>query len=330
MLTPGHLARRGDFYHQLAQLTGAGLGVVQALEHQLRVPSDPGLREPIRGMLQHLGSGATLGDAFRLAGDEIPQFDQALVEAAERSGRLPAVFEMLSAHYQARSLMLRQTLSGLAYPVLVLHLAVLVTCLLGVVGGGSVSGAFLKLVLLVAPFYLLVGLLAYGSRGRHGAGWQALVERVLGRMPLLGGARRDLALSRLAAALEALLAAGINVLEAWELAVRVAGSPLLEDEVTRWKERLRSGATPADVLAQSPVFPELFGNLYRTGEISGKLEETLGRLRVLYFDQGMGRLKAFVDWLPRVIFAVAACVAGYVVIRFWLGYFQTISDAVSF
>jgi hypothetical protein len=41
-------------------------------------------------------------------------------------------------------------------------------------------------------------------------------------------------------------------------------------------------------------------------------------------------MKAFVDWLPRVLFLGVACLAGYVVIRFWLGYFQTISDAINF
>jgi type II secretory pathway component PulF len=147
---------------------------------------------------------------------------------------------------------------------------------------------------------------------------------------LLGAARRDLALSRLAAALEALLAAGVNVLEAWDMAVKAAGSDQLQAAVRGWRSRWPGGATPAEVLAQTPVFPELFANLYRTGEVSGKLEETLHRLRDLYFDSGMARMKAFVDWLPRVLFLGVACLAGYVVIRFWLGYFQTVSDAINF
>jgi type II secretory pathway component PulF len=330
VLTPGHLSRRADFYHQLGQLTGAGLGILQALEHQLRAPSDPGMRDAIGRTLQQLAAGSTLGEAFRAAGSEIPQFDAALVEAAERSGRLPAVFEMLSAHYLARSQMLKQTLSGLAYPVLVLHLAAVVAGLLGVVGGGSLGGAALRFLLLVGPGYLLAGVVIYGSRAGHGEAWKASVERLLAGVPWLGAARRDLALSRLAAALESLLAAGINVLEAWDMAAKVAGSPRLQAEVAGWQTRLKAGATPAEVLAQTPAFPELFANLYRTGEVSGKLEETLGRLQALYFEQGMSRLKAFVEWLPRIIFAAAALVAGYVVVRFWLGYFQSISETLNF
>ena len=31
IVTPGQLSRRADFYHQLGQLTGAGLGLIQAL-----------------------------------------------------------------------------------------------------------------------------------------------------------------------------------------------------------------------------------------------------------------------------------------------------------
>ena len=38
IVTPGQLSRRADFYHQLAQLTSAGLGLVQALEQIRRHP----------------------------------------------------------------------------------------------------------------------------------------------------------------------------------------------------------------------------------------------------------------------------------------------------
>jgi type IV pilus assembly protein PilC len=169
-----------------------------------------------------------------------------------------------------------------------------------------------------------------GGRGRRGEAWKSAVERVLRFVPLLGVARRDLALSRLAAALEALLAAGVNVVEAWPMAARAAGSPALQAAVRDWSPRLQSGITPAEALAHSPVFPELFANLYRTGEISGQLDDTLGRLRVLYFEQGMDRLQAFVEWLPRVLFLLVACLVGYVVIRFWLGYFASISETLNF
>lgn len=328
MPTPGHLARRADFYHQLGQLTGAGLGVVQALEHQARIPSDPTLQAPLRTMLQQLGAGATLADAVRATGPALPPFDQALIEAAERSGRLPRVFGMLANHYLARSQMLRQTLSSLAYPVLVLHLALFVMGLLEVVRGGSVLLGAGKLVLLLGLLYGGVGWVWHAAFGRRGAGGRAITERVLRRVPWLGLARQDLALARLAAALEALLAAGINVLEAWPMAVRVTDSPALQAAVAAWPPRLEAGATPAEVMAQTPQFPEFFTNLYRTGEISGKLEESLQRLHAVYFDQGMTRLKAFVDWLPRVLFLGVALLAGYVVIRFWMGYFQTLSQSI--
>ncbi|MFM1768692.1 MAG: hypothetical protein RJA22_1221 [Verrucomicrobiota bacterium] len=326
--TPGQLASRADFYHQLSQLTGAGLGMLQVLEHQVRHPSDPSLAAALPRLLAHLENGATLGDAFRSAGPAFTPFEVSLVDSGERSGRLPEVFGSLAADYLSRAQMLRQTLSGLLYPAAVLHLALFVVGLLSVVQGGDPFWALLQLAGLLIPLYALGWLALRSVLGARGEASQARAERLLGRVPWLGKARHDLALARLASALEALLSAGVNVIEAWSLAAGAAGSPALRRAVLRWQPALRDGATPAELLAASPEFPEVFSNLYRTGEVSGKLDETLRRLQALHHEQGMAGLKSFVDWLPRVIFVLVALLAAYVVVRFWMGYFGAIGQVL--
>jgi type II secretory pathway component PulF len=62
-----------------------------------------------------------------------------------------------------------------------------------------------------------------------------LVERTLRWVPILGKARQDLALARLAAALEALLNAGVPIIGAWELAATASGSPALRRTVLTWR-----------------------------------------------------------------------------------------------
>lgn len=330
IVTPGQLARRADFYHQLSQLTAAGLGLIQALEIQVRSPADHSFRGPLRRVLEQLSLGATFADALQAAGGWLPSFDLALLQAAERSGRLPATFELLAAHYTSRAQMLRQTLSSLAYPIFVFHFAVLVMCLLDVFQNGSLPGAALKFVLILAPFYVVAVFLVYAAQGRRGERWRRAIERVLHRVPLAGPARRNLALARLSAALEALLTAGVNIFEAWEMAAAASGSPALHRAVLEWRSRVESGVTPGDAVAQTPEFPELFANLYRTGEISGSLDDTLRRLHALHLDEGTSQLKAFVEWMPKLIFFLVAGLVAYVVIKFYVGYFAAVGKAIDF
>src|SRR6267378_374344 len=96
MFTPGQLARRAEFYHQLAQLTSAGLGVMPALDQLEKHPPAPSYRVKIHRALQHLNQGFNLTESMRRVGQWLPEFDLALLEAGEHSGRLDACFKILA------------------------------------------------------------------------------------------------------------------------------------------------------------------------------------------------------------------------------------------
>ena len=82
------------------------------------------------------------------------------------------------------------------------------------------------------------------------------------------------------------------------------------------------------MLAQSGAFPDLFVSHYRAGEVSGSLDESLGHLHRLYFDEGTRQAQALARWVPRFIyFAVVLCV-GWAIVQFWLRYFAQIQNAL--
>ena len=112
--TPGQLSRRADFYHQLGQLTGAGLGLIQALEQIKRSPPDRSYREPTSQILAQIASGTTLTEAVQSCGRWLPAFDIALLQAGEQSGRLEASFRLLTDYYTDRARLARQMIGDLA------------------------------------------------------------------------------------------------------------------------------------------------------------------------------------------------------------------------
>src|SRR6185436_5954517 len=96
IVTPGQLTHRAEFYHQLSQLTGAGLGLVQSLEQLHRNPPSRSYREPIRNVLAELTKGFNVTEALSHVGGWLPQFDLTLIDAGEKSGRLDYCFRMLA------------------------------------------------------------------------------------------------------------------------------------------------------------------------------------------------------------------------------------------
>src|SRR5438067_2533296 len=129
----------------------------------------------------------------------------------------------------------------------------------------------------------------------------------------------DIALSRLAAALEALLGAGVTVIEAWELAATASGSPALRRTVQAWRPLVNAGQTPAEAVSASTRFPEMFANQYNTGEVSGTLDDTLRRLHNYYQQEGSRKLHAVAQWTPRAVYFLIMMMIAVYVVRFWMG-----------
>jgi type II secretory pathway component PulF len=331
VFTPARLVARSEFYHQLGSLTAAGLVLTRVCEQLHRNPPN---REVARVAAQvggGLQQGLTVAEAFARCPGFAPAFDLALIDAGERSGRLEAVFKLLAQLYAARAALFRTVLAQLAYPVFIAHVAILIfptSRLVGLLDAGGGTRFVLQKLAVLLPVYGLAALAVVASQGNRGENWRALFERFTGLIPLLGTARRDLALARFATALEALLNAGVNIVQALPLAGRASGSPRLNAAVQRSLVQVEAGRTPAEVFAALPVFPELFANLFSAGEISGKLDETLARLAAHYHEEGTRKLRAFAFAAGHTLQLLIMLGIAWQVIAFYLGYFQQIDDAM--
>lgn len=330
ILTPKNLDQRAEFYLRIAQLVSAGIPLIKALETTATSAPARSFRAPVQQIVSDLHSGATFHDALTRTGNWMPEFDIALLGAAEKSGRLDAVLRSLSEYYSNRARMMKQMISQLIYPVGLIHFAVFVFMIVLPFASSQFNASlfllFAKAALALSPLYLVTGLLIYAMQGKHGEKWRAMIEAILHPIPLLGTARHYLALARLATALEALISAGVTIIEAWELAANASGSPAIRRIVLTWKPQLAAGRTPAEILSANPRFPEMFSNLYTTGEISGKLDESLRRLRQHYEEEGSRKLKTVAELVPRAIYFAVVLAIAYNIIKFYSGLYGSGSE----
>jgi type II secretory pathway component PulF len=324
IFTPGQLARRADFYHQLGSLTGAGLDLMRALDQLQRHPPELSYRAHLRVVLGELNHGYTFTEALQRVGGWLPSFDIAVLQAGEQSGRLETCFRLLSDYYNDRARLARQVIGDLAYPAFLFHFAIFIFPFAEFfrTGDWMVYGA--KTLGILIPLYALTLAAIYAAQSRHGEKWRSIVETVLIPVPVLGTARSYLALSRLSAALEALLSAGVTIIEAWEIAATASGSPSLRRTVLAWRPQVNAGVTPAEVVNASHRFPEVFASQYASGEVSGKLDDTLRRLQQYYQEEGSRKLHMLAQWTPRAVYLLVALMIAYRVVGFYTGYFNQI------
>lgn len=326
--TPRQLAQKAEFYHHLSQLTAAGIGLPEALAMHQRGTASASFRGILARLGQRLNEGTTFSQALRSAKAWVPTFDLALVEAGELSGRLPECLGLLARYYEERVRTIRHVAGDLMYPFFLVHLAVALAPLPSLVLQGDLMGYAWRVLSMLAPLYGLGLLLVYATQNQRPERWRAVVEAVGRRIPVIGTARRDLALARLAAALEALVNAGVTLIEAWDLAADASGSPALRQAVAAWKPDVLAGMTPGEAVARSREFPELFAQVYQTGEISGKLDHSLRKLHEMYQEESTFKLRLLAQWFPRLVYLGIVLVIAWRIVSFWMGYFNQLSDVL--
>jgi type II secretory pathway component PulF len=92
---------------------------------------------------------------------------------------------------------------------------------------------------------------------------------------------------------------------------------------------MASGVTPGELVLQTGYFPEMFANLYNTGEISGQLEDTLRRLQIYYQEEGFRKLRLFTRIMNGTIYGLVVLLVAFNVIRFYVGYYGGLLNGVN-
>src|SRR5205814_9933559 len=146
----------------------------------------------------------------------VPSIDLAVIHAAGKSGGIAESMRLLADYYQQRAQFARSFMGQVAYPFFLVHLALVIfpiQLLTRLVLEGQVLQFLQQKMMIFVPLYAVAFLLIFASQGRHGEAWRSLIERFIRPVPALGPAKRGMALARLAVALEALISAGVSIID---------------------------------------------------------------------------------------------------------------------
>jgi type II secretory pathway component PulF len=83
---------------------------------------------------------------------------------------------------------------------------------------------------------------------------------------------------------------------------------------------------PSEAISLYPLFPGTFASLYASGEVSGKLDDSLRQLNRIYNEDGTRKLDAFATWTPRLVYLLVAVLIACKVVQFWAGLYGSHSD----
>jgi general secretion pathway protein F len=326
---------------QLATLLGAGLPLDEALETVAGQLEHPLLQR----IIGRVRDDVVQGQALHLALAEHPRIFPPLfvnmVQVGENSGTLDAALARLADFLEDQVKLQSRIRAAMAYPVLmaVVGVGVLFFLFSFVVPKVTQMLTDLDQVLplptrlliglsdfLGATWWLLLILLALAGvalhryrRTEHG---RLAFDRLALKLPLFGRLNLLLATSRFSRTLATLLASGVPLLKALEIARNLLQNRLLAKAVADTTDAVREGEGLAAPLKRSGVFPPMVAQMAAVGERSGELETMLMRLADAYEHQVELAIGGLLSLLEPLMILVMGTAVGFIVMAILLPIFQ--------
>ena len=329
---------RAPLIRQLATLT-AVMPVSDAVATLARRPGDSPDIRVLKRTHRALQGGSSLATA--LPASAFPAEIRATIAAGEASGRLSLLLTRLADMLEAQVALRSRLISSLAYPVLLIFvaLAVIAAMLVFVVPSIAAqlaaSGAPLPLltrtILAVSTFlqnwwWLLFGLLLLGGLGLwlvlRRPGMRARADAMLLRLPGIGGWLSALEAVRWSRLLATMLGAGLPLAEALQLTAPTLGNSAWRAASMRIATQVRAGSSLSASLPLLPNPPALLVSLAQSGEAAGRLSPLLESAATSLDTQLSDRSRTVLALAEPLIIVVLGGVVGLIILAVLLPILQ--------
>lgn len=331
-MTADHLPPAvGDVAGSIGQVAAAGVPLAAGLRaYSLEVPS---WRQgsTLRRISQRLEKGVSLEDAINDAGAATPAYLRGLVVAAQRSGNLAnALNRHLFALRRTGDIRWRLWLL-LAYPFVLLGVAIGVVLLLLVWATPSMKAVFEDFgmplprptlwtvyasdaVLFLLPYWpwiLLVCLMIAGAfYGLRFVPGREFRTRLWQKIPLVGGTARSVGLSEFCSLLGLLVENRMPLPEALRLTATALRDPNLKEGTRVLADQVERGIAPYDEVQRMPQFARSLAPLFRWTDRPDALAEGLRASAELYAMQARVQSGVMGAVIQPILLAMVILLAG--------------------
>lgn len=335
-------------FHQLALLLEAGIPILQSLDTLQNEVDDNDLKKIIARLSELLQCGISLSQAIQSQQQYFSNFIVCLIEVGENSGKLDEILQRLSSHLGKEFQQQEKLKSALAYPLFVILFAVCVLLVLALYVLPVFAELFSSMQLtLPLPTQLLfkitdsiqfygVWLLLFFSVTI--AGWnycwrkpacRNVIERIVIKMPKIGGVIVKLEAALFARTLSILLESGVPLLKALSLTAKVSRNQYIGSLWLRLKSDIRLGISFSEAIKKLPIKATLLVQMVAVGEKTGKLEFMLNKTSVIYEEAVNEKMRRFGALLEPCLTIVLGIVVGGIVISIAMPIFESITQAIS-
>ena len=324
---------------QLAVMLNSGLALLNAL----RLLHEHAERGKVRRIWQQVADAILAGETLATAMQRQRCFPQVVIQLArvgEQTGELNETLLRAADILEARRRLRSQILSALAYPIIVSLASI------GVAGFmdfnvipklqtflralGRDLPPLTQMLVDVTEFihtYVVHGAVAlvvliggiFALRAWPPGRWWC--DRILLRVPIVGGVLRVAGTAALARNLQTLLQSGVSLLDSLRSIEMLLASAYLADCTARARAAIVEGQTLAEGLALRRAFTPMLIRMVAIGESAGRLDEVLSEAAVFYEDQLARKIRTLAAMVEPAMLLIVGGIVGFVYIAFFMALF---------
>ena len=296
----------------------AGVPILRSLEMSGKATRGS-TRRVWQDVRESVREGEGLAEAMRKHPKEFSQLDVAIVEAGEVAGDLPGSIKRLEKWYSFFASLKKAVRAEMALPILVLTVAAFVIPFPAWFTGGISSSTYLLRVLIpLAVFFIPVLAIVCIVQGTSKGGpLRLIVDWMVLKIPVLGRAIKQLAVSRYLRAFATLFKAGVPVIRCAQMSAQLTGNAVVSGWVIEAAESARVGYPLSEGFTRD--FPREYLEAWQIGEEGGKLAEVTERLAGQAEQKSLWMMEQIGKWLPKVIYAIICLWIIYNIFKFAMG-----------
>ncbi|WP_297082197.1 type II secretion system F family protein [uncultured Demequina sp.] len=332
---------------QLATMIGSGLSLLRALSILVEQTENPALAKVLGEVRNDVEQGRSFSGALGRHPKVFPPLMINMVKAGEVGGFLDETLVSIAQNFEDEVKLRGKVKSAMAYPVVVLVIAILASLamLLFIIpvfaGMFADMGAelpaptqflitlsdFMKVAIL--PLIVVAIIFSFWWRSHKNDRWlRERLDPIKLKAPVFGPLMKKIAIARFARNLSSMLAAGVPILQALGIVGEASGNVVVERATEDIQDAVRRGRSITSPLQNSPVFPPMVAQMMAVGEDTGALDEMMGKVADFYDQEIESTTEQLTSLIEPIMIMFVGVIVGGMVICMYLPMFS-VYDQIS-
>lgn len=332
-----------SFSRQMTTLLTAGMPIIKAINLIAKSDKNQIMKKVLSGIVEELESGNSLTKALQKYPNSFPRIFSVIIEVAENTGKLDEAFNHLAIFLEKQIANRKRVISTIRYPLIVIGFSLFTLAIVNI----FVIPAFSKLysgfkAQLPLPTIILINISNFLTKY-----WSfmliTLILSILGfffllkipefrlkwdifklKIPVIGNLQKRIILAQFSWTFSMVLHSAVAMLKGLNMIAYLTGNVFITQRILSIRDSIDHGETFTNAITKSELFDDKSIQLIQVGDETGKLEEMLTKLSVIYEEEVDYEIKNLNELLEPIILGIV----GAIVLMLALGIYLPMWDII--